>query len=391
MGQHIEEFDIDFIDPKYDFFNLNTKKKSPLYIDINRKEFSEFNALRLSYAIDSGCAAFSFDTIFNPSKGLSNEIKPFGNEEIKIYYKEEKIFNGILEKITTGYSNSGSNINIQGRSKSAILLDTQVDGNQLFNSTIEGLSQKFGFSDVVEKTKQTFPLFDWYSGDNAFDILTKYASQKAMWAVPRFEGNLEFINFNKLTDANISIEDGYENVLSISASYDITKRFSEYIGFKKGVPKKRILDNSITNRGKKFLRGDDNVSDLDKVAKLGRSKSISESMNFSVILSTWEWEGKLFQPGMIINITSPMNLIYKKSKFCIKQVDYTYDINSGFITELQLCLPFVFTLENPDIDFFKTFALLNQFEKSKLSKFFKVPDSPELYEKSKQNIKKFTL
>jgi len=391
MGQYIEEFDIDFIDPEYDALNFNTKKKSPLIITINGKEFSEFNALRLSYAIDSGCAAFSFDTIFNPSKGLSNEIQPFGNEEIKIYYKEEKIFNGILEKITTGYSNSGSNINIQGRSRSAILLDTQVKGSQLENSTIELLSQTFNFEKTIEKTKQIFTLFYWNSGDNAFDILTKYAAQKGMWAVPRFDGSLEFISFDKLTDANISIEDGYENVLSISASYDVTKRFSEYIGFKKGSNQIIISDNTINNRGKKFFRGDDNNADLNKVAQLGRSKSISESMNFFVILSTWEWERKLFQPGMIINVTSPMNLIYKKSKFCIKQVDYTYDINSGFIIELQLCLPSVYTLQDPDLEFFKTFALLNQFEKSKLSKFFKVPDSPELYEKSKENIKRFTF
>jgi hypothetical protein len=80
MSLYIPEFDIDLFEPEDDFLNINTKKKSPLNIEINGKEFSEFNALRLSYAIDSGCAAFSFDTIFNPSKGLSNDIKPFGNE-----------------------------------------------------------------------------------------------------------------------------------------------------------------------------------------------------------------------------------------------------------------------------------------------------------------------
>ena len=45
------------------FLNLG-KKKSPLKIYIDGDEFVEFNGLRLSYAIDSGCAAFSFDTIF---------------------------------------------------------------------------------------------------------------------------------------------------------------------------------------------------------------------------------------------------------------------------------------------------------------------------------------
>jgi prophage tail gpP-like protein len=381
MSLYIPEFEIDYIIPENDFFNLNTKKKSPLIIDINRKEFSEFNGLRLSYAIDSGCAAFSFDTIFNPSKGLSNDIKPFGNEEITIYYKEEYVFNGILEKITTGYSNSGSNINIQGRSRSGILLDTQVKGSQLANSTIETLSQTFNFTNTIEKTKTQFPLFDWNSGDNAFDILSKYAAQKGLWAVPRFDGSLEFINFTKLTDPSISIEDGKENVLSITATYDVTKRFSEYVGYKKAQQKK-IFDNTISNRGSKYFRADDNNGDLGKVAELGRSKSISESMTFSVILSTWEWGGKLFQPGILVNVISPLNLIYKKSKFCIKQVDFIYDINSGFITELQLCLPSVFTLQDPDLEFFQNYKDLSILDKNKLSKFLKIPDNREMYDKT---------
>ena len=375
MSFYIPEFNLDLIEPKYDALNFNTKKKSPLIITINGKEFSEFNALRLSYAIDSGCAAFSFDTIFNPSKGLSNQIKPFGNEEIIIRYKNKRIFTGILEKITTGYSNSGSNINIQGRSKSGILLDTQVKGGNLFNTTIESLSQYFKFTNTIEETQTKFSVFDWYSGDNAFDILSKYAAQKGMWAVPRFDGSLEFISFSKLTDPSISIQDGKENVLSISATYDITKRFTEYVGFKKGHAQISKFDNTINNRGKKFFRADDNNGDLDKVALLGKSKSISESMTFSVILSTWEWGKKLFQPGILVNVISPMNLIYKKSQFCIKQVDYTYDINSGYITELQLCLPSVFTLQDPDLEFFQTFEDLSLKNKNLLKQILDIPNN----------------
>jgi prophage tail gpP-like protein len=380
MKFYTTENGIDLQNVKYNkFLNLN-KSKNPLKIEIERKEFTEFNALRISYAIDSGCAAFSFDTIFNASKGLSNNIKPFGNEEIKIYYNNKNIFNGKIEKITSGYSNSGSNINIQGRSNSAILLDTQVDGGHLSNSTLNSLSTKFGYGDLLIAPTEQYSVFDWDNGDNAFDILSKYASQKGYWAIPNFNGKLEFIKIDKLTNANISMQDGDENVLSITASYDTTKRFNEYVGIKKD--KKTIIkDNSISNRGKKFFRANDIVSDLEQVAKLGRSKSISDSMNFSVILSTWEWEKKLFLPGILIYLTSPMNMIYKQSKFCIKQVDYTYDINGGYITELQLCLPSVFTLENPSLDFFETYYDLNTFEKNEISGFLKIPDNDQIYEK----------
>lgn len=364
------------------FLNLG-KKQSPLKLYIDGDEFSEFNGLRLSYAIDSGCAAFSFDTIFYPSKGLSNNIKPFGNEKIIIKYNNKVIFNGYIEKITTGYSNSGSNINIQGRSRSAILLDTQISGGQSRSNTLVGLSQNFGYANIVTANPdETYPLFDYDSGDNAFDILTKYASQKGLWAIPKFDGTLSFVKIERLTNTGISIEDGNQNVLSITASYDVTRRNSEYIGFKKGLKPYIIEDKTITERGKKYLRGNDIVSDLGQVAKLGRSKAIADSMNFSVVLSTWEWNNSFFQPGILIEITSPMNLIYKKSKFCVKQVDYTYDINSGFITELQLALPSVYTLEDPNTDFFQKYPDLELTWKNKIAGYFKIPDSKEAYDKT---------
>lgn len=364
------------------FLNLG-KKQSPLKIYINQEEFTEFNGLRLSYAIDSGCAAFSFDTIFYPSKGLSNYIKPFGNEFVTIEYNNKEIFEGYIEKITTGYSNSGSNINIQGRSRSAILLDTQISGGQSRSSTLVGLSQNFGYAGLVTANpNETYSLFEYDNGDNAFDILTKYASQKGLWAIPKFDGTLSFVKIEKLTNTGISIEDGNQNVLSITASYDVTKRFSEYIGYKKGNNPNRIDDKGVINRGKKYLRGNDIVSDLSQVAKLGRSKSIADSMNFSVVLSTWEWNKSLFQPGILIEITSPMNLIYKKSKFCVKQVDYTYDINSGFITELQLALPSVYTLEDPNTDFFQKYPDLELTWKNKIAGYLKIPDSKEAYDKT---------
>jgi hypothetical protein len=76
-----------------------------------------------------------------------------------------------------------------------------------------------------------------------------------------------------------------------------------------------------------------------------------------------------------------MNLIYKESKFCVKQVDFTYDINSGYITELQLCLPSVFTLTDPDLEFFKTFEDLSLKDKGLLKQILGIPNN-ELYKTS---------
>jgi prophage tail gpP-like protein len=389
MGIYTTENGIDLQNVDLNLFLNLGKKQSPLKIYIDGKEFVEFNGLRLSYAIDSGCAAFSFDTILYPSKGLSNKIKPFGNELIIIKYNYNTIFIGNIEKITTGYSNSGSNINIQGRSRSAILLDTQIPAGQAQNTTLVGLSQNLGYYNLVTANpNEQYPLFDYDYGDNAFDILTKYASQKGLWAIPKFDGTLSFVKIENLTDTGISIEDGNQNVLSITASYDVTKRFSEYIGFKKDKTPLKIEDKTVIDRGKKYFRGNDIVSDLRQVAKLGRSKSISESMNFSVILSTWEWNKSLFQPGILIEITSPMNLIYKKSKFCVKQVDYTYDINSGFITELQLALPSVYTLEDPKTDFFQKYPDVPLTTIKRITGYFKIPDNKEVYDSTIKTIGK---
>jgi hypothetical protein len=82
-----------------------------------------------------------------------------------------------------------------------------------------------------------------------------------------------------------------------------------------------------------------------------------------------------------------MNLIYKESKFCIKQVDFTYDINSGYIIELQLCLPSVFTLQDPDLEFFQTFEDLNLKDKNLLKQILGIPNN-EMYKSSLEYFKK---
>lgn len=366
------------------FLNLG-KNKSPLKMLVNNKEFTEFNSLRISYSIDSACSAFSFNTIFYPSKGTSNTIKPFGLEEISIKYNNNDIFNGYIEKITTGYSNDGSNLNVQGRSKGGILVDSDIKKASYNTTTIVNLAQLNGFTFVDVDPNENFISLDIDEGENMFGFLSKLASQKGMFAIPKLDGGLLFKKINNLTNTSIKIKDGDQNVLGISANYDITKRFYQYIGIKKNTTPKTVIDNSIPfSRGLKYIRGDDNSSNTLEIAKKAKSKMIAESFTLAVSLSTWTLNKELLQPGLLVNVTSPMNMIYTESSFVIKQIDYTYDISNGYIAEIQLTLPEAYTGNDINPLLFGTYKDKNPLGFTKiLSAFTKIPDSKDVYDKAK--------
>ena len=372
---------VDVIDTETsNFFNLGNKK-SPIKMLINNREFTEFNSLRISYSIDSACSAFSFDTIFYPGKGTSNTIAPFQYEEIKIIYNNKTIMNGYIEKIVTAYSNDGSKINIQGRSKSGILIDTDLNKKMYYNVSIKEIALDNSFLFIKNDPIVIYRTVEIDSGENAFSKFSKLALDRGMYAIPNYDGSLLFADITRLTNLNYTIEDGDQNVLGISASYDITTRFAKYIGFDKN-SSVTINDISIDNRrGQKYIRTNDITSDKTKIAKMARSKNIANSFTMAVSLSTWELNKNLLQPGMLINVNSPMNMIYQKSEFVIKQIDYTYDINNGYICEIQLTLPEAYTNNEPNPRFFGTYE---EKDTSLFTKFTKIPDSKDVYDSARK-------
>lgn len=369
------------LDAKYSkiekFLNL-TKKQSDISVFINNNKFTEFNSLRITYSIDSACSAFSFNTIFYPNKGTSNTIKPFGNENIEIKYKGNTIFLGKIEKLTPGYGSDGSNLNIQGRSKGGLLVDSDIIPTHKYNTNLKTWVESCGYNFIDFEPNETLPLIDYDRGENAFDTISKYASQKGLWAIPKYNGNLLFKKISSLTSEGIKIQDGKQNVLGISASFDVTKRFSNYIGLKKNSIKE-LKDLSMPERGLKYYRANDIISDLNLVAQKAFSKSISESFSLNTALSTWTYNDKLIQPGMIISVISPMNMIYSKLNLCVKQIDYTYNISDGYVCELQLVLPESYTGESINANLFGTYV-----EKFiGIENFLKIPDSKDIYENIK--------
>jgi prophage tail gpP-like protein len=250
-----------------------------------------------------------------------------------------------------------------------------------YNVSIKEIALDNSFLFVKNEPNEIYKTVEIDSGDNAFSKFSKLALDRGMYAIPNYDGSLLFADITRLTNLNYTIEDGDQNVLGISASYDITTRFAKYIGFDKN-SSVTINDSSIDNRrGQKYIRTNDITSDKTKIAKMARSKNIANSFTMAVSLSTWELNKTLLQPGMLINVNSPMNMIYQKSEFVIKQIDYTYDINNGYICEIQLTLPEAYTNNEPNPRFFGTYE---EKEINSFTKFTKIPDSKDVYDSARK-------
>lgn len=307
-----------------------------------------FQGLRINFSVDSASSGFSFSCPFYPDKPLSNLFKPFGNENVTIKYKGKELLAGKAELITPGYDTNGSFVNVQGRSKTGVFVDSDA-GKPYFRKNLTFNQIVKSYSDIVkaEPDTQRFPIVQHEPGTSIYEFFTKIAAGQGLWAIPQRDGSLIYKKILSTDPIQASLGDGSQNVMSIKSSYDVTKLFNTYVAIKSssGNSAKEFVTEELVreeSRGGKFYKPDQENASLKSVAERARSQALIDGIALSIQLAGWEWDDKLWQPGMMIEVHSPLNMIYKKSKFCIKTVELALDDSNGEMTTLALTLPNAF-------------------------------------------------
>ena len=164
--------------------------------------------------------------------GLEWELTP--GREAHLHLGKTGVIDGYIDILNVADNPNSRNITIQGRSKTADLVDCsalgpfEFDGGLTLTQIAEKLCQPFGISVIaLADVGEPFPVISIKPSDKVFDILNKLAKQRGLLLYSSTEGNL-VINKRGLQRAATELVQGV-NVLSARASYDNTNRFSEYV------------------------------------------------------------------------------------------------------------------------------------------------------------------
>ena len=207
---------------------------------VNGTDYTNFTRANCEIRLDALCRTFNFEAVAPSGQSL-----PFkGGEECEVVVDGEKVLTGHIEVVSVNYDSRDHVIGVQGRSRSADLLDSTLDAvndlrtdNLTLKALIEAVVDALGLNLTVVDEAQPAPynaaedLAAPEPGENAFAFIEKYARKRQVLLTDDADGNIVIASNSGQTAKGAVqhiIDASDNNVLRSSFSYDTTGRFNSY-------------------------------------------------------------------------------------------------------------------------------------------------------------------
>lgn len=292
--------------------------------------------------IDTIADAFSVSAAFDhEKKDIRDTFRPFGYQRVQVFIGQDIVLTGRIDKIEP----SGGNITVQGRALPGILGDCSIEGElELSGLTLgqiaRNLCAPFGVTVRVDRDTGIIEVARAEYGQKVAEFLNSIAAPRNMLLNSSYSGQLVISSADDLPSKNpvANLEDAVAPLLSVSASFDSTARFSSYTiatqfagesdlsatSKDAGIPIHRPLRQAV----------DDAEQDLDVTARRARSMGYASSIGVQANIAGWRRpDGKLWAERQAVNLRSPSSMIYRQTKYIIAGVTYTLEESqqtSGF-------------------------------------------------------------
>lgn len=347
--------------------NLATKiqadspDQTAIIIDGTRTE--QFSNESVLLTIDNVGNGFSFNVpFFSGTKQYRDLFRPFQYQEVQLYIGGDLIINGTVEKISPTLTATANSVNVQGRSKTGVLVDCtfEKDENLEFQKAAldeiadtvvskYGLETSFpdGPGPIFEKAGPSSPT------STVFRFLQNLSRQRSLLMSQDPEGKLLFRRAKTSGVPVAELIEGQQGVLVSTADYDGTKRFSNYGVFGQEPGKNDnaalITDGSIAVTRPKSTQGNDtNQGNIENVAKWTLTSDIAASINIPLGYEGWfRPDGKLWAENELILVQAPSIMIYRPFVMLIKSVNFRSTPEAKTV-EFTLTIPGAYSGEVPE-------------------------------------------
>jgi len=302
-------------------------------IRINGTIFRGWTANNVKRSINTVADSFSFTAPYNPDEDNSKFLDPHTFYPCDIFIGGKLYIAGRIDKVTP--NPSGGDISIECRSLSAIIVDCPSTDKKLvyYKQTISQISdlilKPFGvvakFPDV-EAAKSKFPQVKRGTQDKVFSFLQGLARRVGFVINSTRAGNIQFVKANFEGEPIMSLIEGEQPQVTVSASYDSTQRFSDFTAITQARGKAGISatekDESVPIlRPHIFTAKDTTQGNISTAARWERSRSLSKSSTVSATVQTWkDGKGQIIRENETVTLLAPRACIFTESKFLIQDV-----------------------------------------------------------------------
>lgn len=327
---------------------------TPVKLITSGLSLDNWDSLTIKRSIDEFADAFSFSC--QSSAGLRAKLKPRGYQPAEVWFGNEKLITGQIEKHSGAVASA--ELNFEGRSKTGPMVDCNITQRniQVSGMTLLSVAEFFSLQGITcIAPKGDSPKLAYFVTASNTDTMAAFL-QKLAKTQTKFifhsdpEGRLVLDQPALRGAPTVKIVEGQGIFLDASVSVDGTQLFSQYHvvnstgGFIAAADGHDTLDR--VDKGIKVFRpkyldvSSGAASQIQDAATQAVALGISGAVSIEVILGDWTSnDGTLFAPGQFLELTAPSVWIEQPFTLMVASVTMTLSGGDGRKSSLRCVIP----------------------------------------------------
>jgi prophage tail gpP-like protein len=334
-------------------------------IRINGTIFRGWTAETIERSMNTIADAFSFTAPFNPDDPESKFLDPYTYYPCDIFIGGKKYIAGRCEKWNPTAQKDSTSRTIECRSLPAAIIDCPSHQSKVsyFNLSLKEISEiilkPFGIQIEFRETQDgrenaKFKSTKRNFKDKIFSYLQSIGKRRGFVLNSTRDGNIKYDFANLDSVPIMQLVEGNYPLTGITASYDGTKRFSDYkaVAQKRGRPgiTESVKDNSIPIHRPTIIDSKFSTKgDIKTSAEWARSRALAASSPVTATVGTWQDNtGQTIKENSLVTLLAPKISIYNETEFLIEKVSLSQG-SGGKQAVLTLVLPQAYTTVFPEV------------------------------------------
>lgn len=355
---------------------------SKIYLEVSGVKYEGFKSLNFFKSIEHASGTFSFTA----ASQLTDPLPFKGQEKCRVVLGDKALITGFIDNVDYEYDDKNHSVDIQGRDKTADIIDDSIQGNVDFRAGISLqtlIFETLGLLnirdiDVINSVPGLAAftqeeMFVAKVGENAFDFLEKYCRKRGVLLTTNGDGDLVITRAGQQILNGVLVNQIFglgNNLKNGKISYDFTKRYNKYVvrsqanqatdGVDLAASVPVQPDDLADYAGTVGIAFDRDIRSSRVLELLAETASVSESNQQR---ATWEANVRRARSMVYTcevntlytnkdEIYEPNKRIKVKDDFCkidsmmlIRSVTYSLDSSGGTSVKLELVPSDAYTLE----------------------------------------------
>ena len=335
-------------------------------LEVGGRRYNNFTQVTIERSLDQISGVFNF-------QAASDYKLPFpipSGQAVKVFVNDSQVMTGYVDRVKVSYDANSHTISIEGRDKTADIVDSKVDHKIEFTApiTLEEIARQTLATinatdiEVINNVTDLAPfvkgeLISASIGQSAFDFLDMYAKKRQVITTTDGMGNLVFSRASK-ESTNIALNNivgGKDNtILSATVSYDDSERYNEYTFYSQGNP---AGDKDAGESSKQLTDRTGTYTDSDVRSSRQYHEVAESSSKEATLADRARWEGQIrkaksfrynctvvghspvdsgvaYLPNTLVTVTD--DFAGFQDELLILKVTSSISLSSGSTTQLEL-------------------------------------------------------